>query len=55
MTIGAASWWIVLTYGVDKIRKTFNVKYVRILNLTVGGIVILASLFGFVFTLMGKL
>ena len=55
MTLGAASWWIVLTYGVNKIRKTFNVKYVRILNLTVGGIVILASLFGFAFTLMGKL
>ncbi len=55
MTCGAALWWVILTYGVNKIRKTFNVKYVRILNLTVGGIVIIASLLGFAFTLMGKL
>lgn len=55
MTCGAALWWVVLTYGVNRIRKTFNVRYVRILNLTVGGIVIIASLLGFMFTLMGKL
>ena len=55
MTCGAALWWVVLTYGVNKIRKTFNVRYVRILNVTVGGIVIIASLLGFMFTLMGKL
>ena len=55
MTCGAALWWVVLTYGVNRIRKTFNVKYVRILNLSVGGVVIIASLLGFVFTLMGKL
>ena len=55
MTCGAALWWVVLTYGVNRIRKTFNIQYVRILNLSVGGIVIIASLLGFVFTLMGKL
>ena len=50
---GAALWWVGLVYGVNRIRKTFNVKYVRILNITVGGIVMIASIAGFIFTLMG--
>lgn len=49
---GAAIWWIGLVYVVNRIRKTFNVRYVRILNLSVGGLVILASVFGFLFTLL---
>lgn len=52
---GATLWWILISYGVNKIRKTFNVRYIRILNLSVGGIVIIAALIGFISTLMGKL
>ena len=43
-----------MVYVVNKIRKTFNVNYVRLLNLIVGGIVIIASVLGFIFTLLGK-
>ena len=51
---GASAWWLGLVYVVNKIRKTFNVNYVRLLNLIVGGIVIIASVLGFIFTLLGK-
>ena len=50
---GATLWWIGITYVVNRIRKTFNVKYVRILNISVGGLVMAASIVGFIFTLMG--
>jgi len=53
MLIGAMLWWLGLSYVVNKVRTHFNVRFVRILNLTIGGIVILASLFGFAFTLLG--
>lgn len=53
MFCGAMLWWLGLSYLIDKIRTHFNVRYIKILNLTVGGIVILASLFGFVFTILG--
>lgn len=55
MTCGAFLWWLLLTYGVNRIRKTFNIRYIRILNLSVGGVVITASILGFIFTLTGKL
>ena len=53
MFCGAMLWWFGLSSLVDKIRTRFNVRYIKILNLTIGGLVILASLFGFVFTLLG--
>jgi threonine/homoserine/homoserine lactone efflux protein len=53
MFCGAMLWWFGLTYIINKIRTHFSVRYIRILNLTIGGIVILASLFGFAFTLLG--
>src|SRR5574344_62393 len=53
MFAGAMLWWLGLSYVINKIRTHFNVRYIRILNLTIGGIVILASLFGFAFTLLG--
>ena len=53
MFAGAMGWWFGLSYLIDKIRTHFTVRYVKVLNLTIGGIVILASLFGFVFTILG--
>lgn len=50
---GAMTWWFLLTYFVDKVRTRFEVRGVKILNHTIGIIVILASLAGFVFTLTG--
>ena len=50
---GAIIWWVLLTYIIDKVRTRFEVKGVKILNHTIGIIVILASIAGFVFTLTG--
>lgn len=50
---GAMLWWLFLTYVIDKIRTHFDVRYIRWLNITIGGLVIIASLVGFVFTLFG--
>jgi threonine/homoserine/homoserine lactone efflux protein len=50
---GAIAWWVVLTFFVDKVRTRFEVRGVRVLNRTIGGVVILASIAGFVFTLAG--
>lgn len=53
MFIGAMAWWMGLSYVVNKVRTHFNEKYIRIMTMTIGGLVVLASLFGFVFTLLG--
>ena len=53
MFAGAMCWWLFLSYGVNKIRTHFNDKFIKIITMTIGGLVILASLFGFVFTLLG--
>lgn len=53
MLCGAMLWWLGISYVVNKIRTHFNVRFVRLLNLCIGGAVILASLFGFAFTLLG--
>lgn len=50
---GAVLWWFALTYFVDKVRTRFEVRGVRILNRTIGGVVILASAAGLFFTLTG--
>lgn len=50
---GAVMWWFLLTYFVDKVRTRFEVRGVRILNRTIGGIVILCAVAGLVFTLTG--
>lgn len=51
--IGAMLWWFFLSFVINKIRNTFSDKYIRILNMTIGIIVISAAIAGFVFTLTG--
>lgn len=51
--LGAFLWWLLLTYIVDKVRTRFEVKGVFILNRTIGIIVIIAAIVGFVFTVTG--
>lgn len=53
MFVGAMLWWLGLSYVVNKVRTHFNERYIRIMTMTIGGLVILASLFGFAFTLLG--
>lgn len=51
---GALSWWFGITYFVNKVRKQFNLRGIWILNRVIGGIVILVSILGVVYTLMGQ-
>ena len=50
---GALAWWLALTYFVNKVRKNFNVRGIRILNRTIGSIVLLAAMAGLIWTLSG--
>ena len=50
---GALGWWLALTYFVNKVRSSFDVRGIRILNRTIGGIVLLASVVGFVLPVPG--
>lgn len=50
---GAMLWWLFLSFVINKIRNTFSNKFIRILNVTIGIIVILCAIVGFVFTITG--
>ena len=49
---GALLWWFVLTYLVDKLRARFDEKGIWIINRAIGAIVVIASIVGFVYTLV---
>lgn len=51
---GALVWWFGITYFVNKVRKQFNVRGIWILNRVIGAIVVIVSVCGVVFTLMGE-
>lgn len=50
---GALLWWFVLTRGIDKLQSQFEERGLIILNRTIGAIVIVAAIIGFVFTIYG--
>ena len=54
IALGALAWWFGITYFVNKVRTQFNLRGIWILNRIIGGIVIVVSVFGVVFTLMGE-
>ena len=54
IALGALAWWFGITYFVNKVRTQFNLRGIWILNRIIGGIVIVVSVFGLVFTLMGE-
>ena len=51
---GALLWWFCLTYGIDKIRNKFQVSTICRINRTIGSIVIIAGLIGFIWALLPK-
>lgn len=51
---GALSWWLGITYFVNKVRRQFNLRGIWILNRIIGSVVIIVSALGFIFTLMGE-
>jgi len=42
--VGAVGWWFGLTYLIDKLRHKFEIRGIRIINRSIGCIVIIASL-----------
>lgn len=54
IAVGAIAWWFAITYGVNRLRKRFDVKGIWIINRVVGGAVMIASVVGAILTLSGK-
>lgn len=51
--LGALAWWFGITYFINKVRARFNVRGIWLINRIIGIIVIVVSVFGFIFTLLG--
>lgn len=52
--VGALSWWVTLTMIVGSLRKKFKKRGLRILNFITGGVLIVLSIAGIVFGILGK-
>ena len=51
--LGALSWWFGITFFVSKVRTRFNLRGIWLINRIIGGVVMVVSLLGFIFTLLG--
>ncbi len=51
--LGAILWWSGLTYVVDKLRTTFDLDRIGLINRLIGGIVMAVSVLGLLSTLLG--
>ena len=51
---GALVWWLGITYFVNKVRTKFNLRGIWILNRVIGSIVMLVSVAGLIYTLLGE-
>ena len=54
ITIGAITWWFVITYLVNKLRAQFDLRGIWILNRIIGVVVMIVAIVGVVLTLTGK-
>ncbi|KAA6312113.1 hypothetical protein EZS27_036899, partial [termite gut metagenome] len=51
---GAVIWWFCITFFVSKVRNRFNMRGIWLINRIIGGVVIMASVRGFISTLLGS-
>jgi threonine/homoserine/homoserine lactone efflux protein len=51
---GAVTWWLLLTYFVNKVRAQFNLRGIWVLNRIIGVLVMVMSVVGLVMAAMGK-
>ena len=51
--LGAMLWWYGLTYVVDKLRATFELERISLINMIIGVIVMTVSALGLLSTLLG--
>ena len=54
IVLGALLWWFGITYFVNKVRTRFNLRGIWILNRAIGIVVMLISVAGFIYTILGK-
>ncbi len=54
IAIGAIAWWFLITYVINKVRKHFNLRGIWIINRVFGALVMLFSIVGLIFTLLGE-
>jgi len=52
--LGALTWWLSITFFVNRVRRQFNLRGIWILNRVIGTIVMVVSVLGLVFTIMGE-
>jgi threonine/homoserine/homoserine lactone efflux protein len=51
---GAVTWWLLLTYFVNKVRAQFNLRGIWVLNRIIGVLVMVMSVVGLVMAAIGK-
>ena len=54
IAVGELAWWFGITFFVNKVRKKFNLRGIWILNRIIGSIVMLVSVVGLIYTLLGE-
>ena len=52
--LGALPWWFSITFFVNKVRTRFDLRGIWILNRIIGVVVMLSSVVGLIYTLLGK-
>ncbi|MDR2921655.1 MAG: LysE family transporter [Tannerella sp.] len=52
IALGAILWWFVITFIVSKLRRWFNIRGIRLLNQTVGGIILVLSVAGLIYSIV---
>lgn len=52
--LGALSWWLGITFFVNKVKSRFNLRGIWMINRIIGGVVMLVSFLGLVLTLFGE-
>ncbi|NDW11636.1 LysE family translocator [Bacteroides sp. 214] len=53
IVLGAISWWFGISFFVNKVRARFNLRGIWLINRIIGIVVMVVSVLGFIFTLLG--
>lgn len=54
IVVGSLAWWFTITFFVNKVRKHFNLRGIWFINRIFGGVIMLFSLIGLIYTLLGQ-
>lgn len=54
IALGALTWWLGITFFVNKVRNKFNLRGIWMLNRIIGSVVMVVSVVALIFTLLGE-